>query len=210
MGATCIEKARICRHCMEELERHWGPDDLNDQKMIDELDCFEKLADNVPAIASTSANNNSLKMFFDNSAPKRIFKAFLEPWEEDCIGEKSKENECRLLQKHRGLRCIDTECGKACTICPSHMRCVEDSDFKGWSVLLIPKGEEFRKDQMDECTSVDLDCTDSIHAGIAICGQEKHISVFDNCGIPLDPTQHCNDIFQDSLSKTVLQKWDDC
>ena len=73
--AACIEAGRLKANTTGE--HHWGPDDLNDKKLMEELEQFmtEELItpdDENPASAAST------------TAIIRVFRACSEPWEKNA------------------------------------------------------------------------------------------------------------------------------
>jgi hypothetical protein len=73
--------------------------------------------------------------------PKRIFRAWIEEWEWDCIGDKDVVAEARLLQKYGGMRWYDPDLmgdGAACGDCTAdtgNMEFQGGRNGSGWCII---------------------------------------------------------------------------
>ena len=81
-GRHCLEMARDKKEIIGE--HHWGPDDLNDQRLNEELDAF--LNDASPKITpqpSIPLISEHLDVFDPNVKAVKQFRAYLEDWEKE-------------------------------------------------------------------------------------------------------------------------------
>lgn len=81
-GQACMDSARIREQTMGTEERNWGPDNLDDQNMLEQLETFEdpKATENV--IPSHVVPGWSVISHFNaGGTAKPIFRSCLEPWE---------------------------------------------------------------------------------------------------------------------------------
>ena len=96
------------------------------------------------------------------------------------------------------------------------MRYVKEKDdntgevYKGWTALLIPKGQEFCSDNLHNYLGVYLDELLTLHTCIAIADQEVHVNVVDKDGATIDAPTYFDNVFGHRMkAATDLHSWDD-
>lgn len=93
-GAACMDKAKMIQEAEESSglvqESHWTDEDIAFNLG---LESWDEGAGNVP----------------EPVVPRRIFNAWIEEWEWDCIHDRDSVSEARLLQKYQGLMWIDPD-----------------------------------------------------------------------------------------------------
>jgi hypothetical protein len=118
-GAACIDRMRAME-ASEEVEFHWTDADFE----VDlGLENWEDAPGNVPVPV----------------APKRIFRAWIEDWEWECIRKNDPVAEARLLQKYGGMRWFDPDLlgdGAAAGNCTAD---IQNMEFRGrdggWHII---------------------------------------------------------------------------
>jgi hypothetical protein len=181
--AACIEAGRLKANTTGK--HHWGPDDMNDKNLKEELEQF--MTDE-----SVRFDKSNLESASDSSSIVHVFCAFEEPWEAKCIKTKDAPSKFMLLKKYMNMRHIWPEEDKvASVICGTDMKWLLDASNKKkgqWACYLIPKGEKYSRRNLDEYEVHFLD--DSLHACIASTNQQSHVQVVDEEDNKIEPEQH--------------------
>ena len=121
-GAACMEKSRIAQAAEEVTglvqASRWTDADVAFNLGLENWDSGSP---NVPRPI----------------VPKRLFKAWIEDWEWDCITHKDSVAEARLLQKYGGLRWIDPDNDEniLCVASTEDMEFQASQNGSGWCVV---------------------------------------------------------------------------
>ena len=177
-----------------------------------ELDEYASIAGE-PVLKSRNSQHISVKdqLFDANFVPISVFHAFIEGWEDAAVGDKDCLSMFRLLRKYGNMRYIYPEDNspKYYTVCGHKMKWVERisgkkkrknkldvemENYTGWACLLIPKGDVFNEEELNnyevQCITRQYD----VHTCIAICDQEN-VNVVDKHGKGIDPVMEFEHLF---------------
>ncbi len=209
---------------MDEQVHNWGPLDLVDDDFNQELDSFHLSEREAEAKKQQSATATTARDFFELKNRKRIFKAWLEEWEKEHIHNSSTESEHHLLEKHHDMHAfIPEDGGSFHQVCGHKLQWIVEKAKKhgqdktegcpGWSLILVPKGQDFSSDQMANYHSMCFNAND-IHTCIGICQQEDSCVVLKPEDSPVndmgDRIQFFNENFRPKLnSEKHFREWDD-
>ena len=121
-GSACIDRARALETAEESqgqvVETRWTDADIAFQMGLED---WEVAPRNVPVFIR----------------PKRLFRAWIEDWEYECIHHKDPVAEARLLQKYGGLRWIDPDENELCVADENQMEWQGGRNGAGWCILGI-------------------------------------------------------------------------
>ena len=191
-GRHCLEVARDKKEV--QGEHYWGPEDLNDQRLNEELDAY--MDDTLSWI--TDAHNppnftEHVDVFDPNVKVVKQFRAYLEDWELELTHKNTPEAHMRLLAKYGNMKYVWPE---SCTEFQKYASVVSDdflvwrkksNDHKpdedtgwGWTCVLVPKGQVYDSNRFSEyeLETINSPCSD-FHDLIALSTQDDDVVVLD-------------------------------
>lgn len=119
-GAACIERARAHEKAEESsglvVESRWTDEDIAFQMGLESWD-------HLPGMLPTFVR------------PKRLFRAWMEPWEFECIYDDDPVSEARLLQKYGGMSWIDPDEDELCRADDTEMEWQGGKGGAGWCLI---------------------------------------------------------------------------
>ena len=187
-GAACIEKA----HMMADASsvHNWGPEDLEDDDFNRELEAFASTTENFMNQPKKKHELSVKEQLFDaDIEPTTVFRAYIEEWENEAVVKKDGTYMFKLLGKYGNMRYIypEQKTPEGYTICTHKMKWIEPENGKkkrknglnttvenylGWACILIPKGEEYVDDELDNYEVQFITANEDLHTCIAICDQD--------------------------------------
>ena len=146
----------------------------------------------------------------------------MEEWENEAVGKRDGTYMFKLLGKYGNMRYIypEEEANEYFTICTHKMKWIQpdneknkkkpdngkrkrkkkngkdksDDNYRGWACILIPKGEEYIDDELEEYAVHYITANEDLHTCIAICDQDN-VKVVDNDRKVIDPVLEFEDQF---------------
>jgi hypothetical protein len=126
-GAACMDKSRAAQLIEERngvlLESAWSDADIAFQMGLENWDTVAGI---IPGPIR----------------PKRLFHAWLEDWEFDCIHHRDCVSEARLLQKYGGLKWMDPDEKVLCVAKENRMDYQGGRNGAGWCVIAEQPGND--------------------------------------------------------------------